>query len=264
MIGQKKLKAKIQGLKVANLFPHFSIFVGPAGSGKKTFLRENFDGIWLEDVKVDSIRKLIDMAYKVRERTFIIPDADNMSNAAKNALLKVVEEFPNNNYFIMTLTNEDNTLETIKSRAIMFRMDEYTKQDLVTYAKSKKDLTVNELDIMYSICMTPGDIDILLNYDITEFFRYVNLVIDNIAQVSTANALKIPNKVGEDGYDLQLFLRTIGSVCIRRIINMDFDEHSSYMSAYIVTARYLRELQITGINKQMLIDNWVLAMRGVL
>lgn len=265
MIGQKTLKAKIQGLKITNLFPHFSIFVGNPGSGKKTFLRENFEGIWLEDCKVDSVRKLIDMAYKVKNRTFIIPDADNMSLAAKNALLKVVEEFPNNNYFIMTLANEDNTLETIRSRAVIFRMDEYTKNELVTYATSKDStLTTQLLDNLYSVCMTPGDIDILLNYNVQEFFQYINSVVDSIAEVSTANALKISTKIGPDGYDLALFLRAVGSTFMRRAIHADFCDSDPYIEAYTVTSKYLKELRITGINKQMVLDNWILAVREVL
>ena len=85
MIGQKYLKKYVQTLIEEDNFPQFSIFVGPKGSGKKTFMREYFDGIYPEDNKVDSIRKIIDMAYKVAHKRFIIPDADDMSNAAKNA-----------------------------------------------------------------------------------------------------------------------------------------------------------------------------------
>ena len=125
MIGQKYLKKYVQTLIDEDNFPRFSIFVGPKGSGKKRFLREYFEGIYPEDNKVEKKKKIIDMAYKVSHKTFIIPDADDMSNAAKNALLKVVEECPNDNYFIMTLEDEVNTLGTIRSRAQIFYMDMY-------------------------------------------------------------------------------------------------------------------------------------------
>lgn len=68
MIGQKYLKKYVKTLIEEDNFPRFSIFVGPKGSGKKRFLREYFEGIYPEDNKVDSIRKIIDMAYKVAHR----------------------------------------------------------------------------------------------------------------------------------------------------------------------------------------------------
>ena len=48
MIGQKYLKKYVQTLIEEDNFPQFSIFVGPKGSGKKTFMREYFDGIYLK------------------------------------------------------------------------------------------------------------------------------------------------------------------------------------------------------------------------
>ena len=97
MIGQEHLQLRVESLLKANTFPQFAIFVGLRGSGRKTFIKEHFKGIYLEDSKIDSVRKMIQMVYKMKNQTFIMPDVDNMSNAARNALLKVVEECPNNN-----------------------------------------------------------------------------------------------------------------------------------------------------------------------
>ena len=259
MIGQKYLKKYVKTLIENGSFPRFSIFVGPKGSGRKRFLREYFDGVYPEDNKVDSIRKLIDMAYKVGFQTFIIPDADDMSNAAKNALLKVVEECPNDNRFIMTLEDEVNTLETIRSRAQIFYMDMYFPKDLRDYADAVGIKDEEELKIVADVCTTPGDVNILCKHGIKEFYDFTKLVLENVADVSLANALKIPDKLslkdGDEGYDLRLFLKMFMSLCIANQVNVRWVEY---------TSRCLTKLRIKGLNKQMLLDTWILSLRGLI
>lgn len=265
MIGQQHLQSQIKQLIDNDTFPRFSIFVGPKGSGKKTLLLEMFEGIYLEDNKVDSVRKMIEMVYKVGNRTFIMPDADTMSVAAKNALLKVIEECPNDNYFIMTLEDENNTLETIRSRGTVFHMDRYTPNEIYQYAKEFTNYTLHddEWDIIKDVCETPGDVNNLGKYP-REFYDYVQLVVDNIADVSLANAFKIPSKVAlkddAEGYDLRLFWRAFISCCIRD----KYVKNKRVVAAVLITSKYLQQLRIKGINKQMLMDNWIIDVREVL
>lgn len=261
MIGQRNLQSRIEQLIENNMFPRFSIFVGAKGSGKKTLLLEMFEGIYLEDNKVDSVRKMIDMVYKIGNRTFIMPDADTMSNAAKNALLKVIEECPNDNYFIMTLEDENNTLETIRSRGTVFHMDRYTPDEIEQYLTQKYGVLDNrELAIVRDICETPGDVDILTDEGIIAFYDYVQLVVYNIAEVSLANAFKIPSKVAlkedAEGYDLRLFWKAFMKVLVDTNRTHDF-------GAITITSKYLQKLKVKGINKQMLMDNWVLEIRDL-
>ena len=261
MIGQQQLSNRIQQLIENDAFPRFSIFVGPKGSGKKTLLLEMFEGIYLEDNKVDSVRKMIEMVYRVGNRTFIMPDADTMSVAAKNALLKVVEECPNDNYFIMTLEDENNTLETIRSRGTVFHMDRYTPDEIVEYAESKyTSMQLNWTDIIKELCETPGDVDLMVKMGTKDFYDYVQLAVDNIAEVSLANAFKIPSKVAlkddAEGYDLRLFWKAF--------MKVTFDTKVGYENwglAIEVTSKYLQKLRIKGINRQMLMDNWILEIR---
>ena len=176
----------------------------------------------LPDVKIDTVREIITQAYKrITTMVYIIPDADSMSNAAKNALLKVTEEPPNEAYFIMTLEDENNTLETIRSRATMFHMDRYTPDEIEEHFKQRFGVVWDrEIDIIRELCSTPGDVETIMTYDATNFYDYVQLVVDNISEVSLANALKISEKIAlkdeSDKYDLKLFWRAFQSVCIDR------------------------------------------------
>lgn len=266
MIGQTQLQSRIGRLIENGTFPRFSIFVGPRGCGKKTFIREVINdltnGFFVEvGIRVDDIRELISNAYRVQSTaitTYFISDADNMSNAAKNALLKVTEEPPNNAYFIMTLEDENNTLETIRSRGTVFHMDRYTPDEILEYSKTvfgMEKLDSGTRQKIIDLCETPGDVNILNKCGLYEFYDYVKLVVDNIAEVSTANAFKIPSKVAlkedAEGYDLKLFLKAFMKVCF---------EMGRYNGIY-TTSKYLRQLKIKGVNKQMLLDNWLLEIR---
>ena len=270
MIGQIELQERVRKLKEAKRFPHFAIFVGERGSGRMTFITENFKGIFLEDVKVDSIRNMIQMAYKMYDKVFVIPYADNMSNAARNALLKVVEECPNNNYFIMILEDENNTLETIRSRATVFHMNRYSSTELIEYVTKYIPIPSDGekfINLFTDLCETPGDINILASQNAEDFYKYVQLVVDNIAEVSTANAFKIPSKVAlkndSEGYDLKLFWKAFIRICMNKAgeHNRTPEEILDYGEAVKVTSSCLQQLRIRRINKQMLMDIWVLEIR---
>ncbi|MBO6272872.1 AAA family ATPase [bacterium] len=270
IIGQKRLLHRFEQLVESSKYPRFSILVGPKGSGKKTIAKllckEISDGIYEEcGIKIADVRELIKDSYKVHSTAvYLIPDADNMTAAAKNAMLKVVEEPPNNSFFIMTLESIENNLETIISRAAVFFMDRYTPDEILQFAeKDSNTHYVSEIkNIITGICDTPGDVITLYNSGIKEFYDYVQLVANNILDVSIANALKISNKVAlkddVDGYDLRLFWKAFIKVCFERI-----DEYASWGLMVDVTSKYLQRLRIRGANKQMLMDNWIIEVRDV-
>ena len=274
MIGQEIIQARFSMLMSGNAFPRFSILVGAKGSGRKTLLSKYFPTASFTDTKVDSIRAMISSAYKVHDSMFVIPDADNMSNAAKNALLKVIEECPNNNRFVMTLEDEYNTLDTIRSRAIIYHMDRYAPAEILEYSMNlfgMQKLHKTARDIITEICETPGDVITLSKCGIEQLYDYVNLVVDNLTAVSLANAFKIPSKVAlkddDEGYDLRLFLKAYIKVCHDRISanvrEMDFQEYSNWFDMIKITSKCIQQLRVKGINRQMLIDTWIIDIRKV-
>lgn len=281
MIGQKKLQTRIQQMIDNQTLPRFLILVGNRGSGRKTFAKEivrlaqhygyrSMQYVLL-DVKIDTIRDMIKQAYKNCDASmfYIISDADNMSNAAKNALLKVTEEPPNDSYFIMTLEDENNTLETIRSRGTVFHMDRYTPGEIGSYFYDKYHANhgKDEEQVVKELCETPGDVDILVKMGIKEFYDYVELVVDNIAEVSIANSFKIASKVAikedAEGYDLRLFWKVFQYICSERLCRGDhpLQRVFEYGQAVGITSRYLQALRVKGVNRQMLVDTWIMEVR---
>ena len=258
----------MEALIEKNAFPRFSILVGPKGCGKKTACKWLVDALkhdsyTLPDIKIDTIRQMMDVSYKaIKPIVYLIQDADGMSTAAKNSLLKVTEEPPNNAYFIMTLEDENNTLDTIKSRANVFHLNNYTKDEIIEYARRESKLTSEEIAIIDEVCTVPGDVDMLCAYKPVDFYKYVEQVVKNIAEVEGANAFKISDKLAiknddANGYDIKLFLRAFMSKCVMHMGEDPF----KYVSGVSITNKYINQLGIKGVSKQMLIDAWILEIR---
>lgn len=279
MIGQLNLWSQFVSMIQTGEFPRFIIIVGDRGSGKKLIARklckEISNGLYEEcGIKIDEIRSLISDVYKIHSlAVYLIPDADNMSIAAKNALLKITEEPPNNSFFIMTLESVNNTLDTIRSRAAIFYMDRYTSDEILEYALTVSDIDEDEncetiKSIIKGSCETPGEVDILLDCGALDFYNYVNLVFDNIGTAPSANVFKIASKIAlkddDEGFDLRLFWKLFCIVGLdRSSISNPYEITQKYGNMVAITSQYLQKAKIRGINKQMLIDMWILDIRKV-
>ena len=272
MTGQKRLQDLFKMLIHNSDFPRFCILTGQTGSGKKTmcdwivdeFRTRNplITSYKLPDVKIDTIREMIATSYRaVNPIIYIIADADNMSVQAKNSLLKITEEPPNNAYFVMTLESTEMTLETVKSRASIFQLDPYTSDEIRAYSKRLGVSKADELGMICDICDVPGDVEHMLVYGVKDFYDYVNKVIDNIDTADGANVFKASVKLAlrdNDGYDVKLFLRAFMAVCAER---MKKENPLKYATGTSITSKYMSQLGIRGISKSMLIDAWIIEMR---
>lgn len=271
MIGQEKLRETLNRL-ISVGFPSFSIFLGARGSGRKTLVKWFYDNCCgktavctFRDCSVEDVRECIKSAYKLSgvEHYICFADADKMSPQAKNALLKITEEPPENCHFIMTLEDLNNTLPTIKSRCNLFNMDSYTSAQLVQYLHQLRDGQVEEreVQIITEVCETPGEVQLLDKYGVMDFYEYVQLVVNNIGEVSDANSFKIADKVAlkqdSEGYDLQLFFKAFMVVCLS---GLESDKRRC-ASGVSITSQYLRQLGIKGVSKSMLMDNWIMEIR---
>ena len=135
MIGQKNNINTLIQWRCNKSIPRFIIISGQEGSGRLTLAKVIMKMINIRGVicnnSIEGVRETIDNAYTcVSPTMYIFRNADDMSTAAKNALLKVVEEPPNNAYFIMTVQNADNMLGTIKSRGTVISMEPYSQKEL--------------------------------------------------------------------------------------------------------------------------------------
>ena len=270
MIGQKQLLEIISQQIELEEFPRFSIIVGPEGSGKKTLTMSiayalDCQRVFIEP-KVDAVRDMIHNAYIISTPTMYVILDGNMSINAKNALLKICEETPKNAYIVMLTSDSNTILDTLKSRAEMYHMQPYTPKELLEYA----NVSIDEEDIVVDLCETPGDVDKLVFTGVREFYDFVEKVVDNIAQVSGANALKITDSIDVknndvEKYDMTLFVRAFKSVCgreMKRAVAKNDIEMQMYYSAGIkIATTTLNRMKVQGINRKSLLDIFILDIR---
>lgn len=142
---------------------HGLLIVGQRGSGKSTllsFVASNLLGI--TELKLDSyphllritpeknksitVEQIRDIDHFVSrkvpgknndiKRLILIDDAEYMGVEAQNALLKNLEEPPEDTVFILTSSDQTKILPTIRSRALLISIDKPDKNDLEAYLKT--------------------------------------------------------------------------------------------------------------------------------
>ena len=289
MIGQEKVLNQIDNL-IEKGFPRFTVIIGQKGQGKTelakyiTYKLDNYykdeladkGGCYMIDVgtKIDEIREMIQMAYKQTEPiVYLIQNADKMSIGAKNSLLKVIEEPPNNAYFIMELQQIENTLDTIKSRCQQIKMEQYTEDEINEMIDNIQYVNDENRNIIKKVANNYYQIEKLISYNPLEFCEYVSKVYDNIYKVQSANSFKIAEKIDlkdtGEGYDLEMFWNMYIYRCIGELFYLmaipanenDWSEAGIVGECINITEKYKRKLSINGINKQCLMDMWILDIR---
>lgn len=273
MIGQQKIINQIDKL-IQSGFPRFIIITGAKGQGKKTlanYISKQLKYLMvISDVKIDSIREIIDLAYKQTEPIiYLIPDADKMSIGAKNSMLKVIEEPPNSAYFILTLESIENTLPTIKSRCIQLDMQSYSGTEKLEFInKLQLNLSDDDKNIILNCCDNCYEISMVNSYGVRDFYNYCKKVCDNIYKVQSANSFKILEKIqlkDEDNkYSPELFLKLVRKIWLDELLTApSVNDKLYYHECITITSTILNKLRINGINKLSLLDMWILAIRKV-
>ena len=194
VIGHEKNIVFLKNLIKKEQIPHAILFSGPDGIGKKLcaeifaksilcnsdtekpcnscqscFSYDNkthpdFKIITTEDgtdtttIKIDQIRELKNcislMPVFKKGRVCIIDNAQKMTIQASNSILKLLEEPPDNNYFILITPFADQLLETINSRCLKIDFQSINKNLLFEYLSKKNNY--DEEKIKTTISLSDG------------------------------------------------------------------------------------------------------------
>lgn len=155
-LGNEEVKRQLSACVDGERFPHALLIEGPAGSGRRTLAwllaqaavctaeGEKPCGICpacrkaaahahpditvtggdggARTFHIDAIRAVRDLAYvlpnEAPRRVILLTGAEDMTEQAQNALLKILEEPPSHTRFLVTCENRAQLLETIRSRLV--------------------------------------------------------------------------------------------------------------------------------------------------
>ena len=262
MIGQDRFKIYLSSWERP---PQFIILHGEIGSGRSTIIEElkkkyKFNSINC-GTSVEEVREIINLVYHLSEPTFyVFYSGDKLSNSAKNSLLKIVEEPPKNAYFIMRVEND--TLDTLKNRSFYYKKQPYTFAQLESYFG---EMGKSELFSRYGfICKNIGQIKVFLNSPYEDIIDYCNTIISMISRVAQGNIFNITNKLNinsDDKWDVYLFLNILEWTLSNKYKESKEDK---YFQAIYRVNLVRNQLRINGVNKQVVIDNFLLGLRELL
>jgi len=105
---------------------------------------ENKQGQIGVDEALDVVKKLALKSYEGGYKIMLIWMAEKMNNAAANKLLKLIEEPPNKTVFILITENEDQIINTIRSRCQVLHFPVLAEQDITDELISKFKITATE------------------------------------------------------------------------------------------------------------------------
>ena len=313
-IGNRKIIERLRSKLREARFPHGLIFSGPDGVGKRTCAlmiakalnclnappgdfcgqctacRKIESGthpdvvtVSIEDeatqIKIAQIRQLLNtlelQPLEGRNKIFIIDPADLLNAEAANALLKGLEEPPENSFFILITVNVHELLLTVRSRCQVYNFTPLTLDEIRQHG------IADELTLRWS----QGSIGRARSLNMAELKAERAIVLDFMGTVANAKEEHFQDLMGvsaELGRAKQEFESRLAIMAVliadllyikegaqEGLVNVDIRDQLVKLASHESTERlikmgeFLRFIESslkTHVNKQMLSD--VLAITG--
>jgi len=235
------------------------------------------------EIKIDDVREIqsrIKYAPISGKRFVIINDAHRMTTSAANAALKILEEPPIKNHFILITSMPSNILPTILSRCQKISFSPLTEQEISGYIVSKFDIPE---DVARHVAMlAEGSIGRAINLNHESLKTLINEILDVTRSNDTTRLLVAAERWSKDGdherlpFLIYLLHRFIHNALLFKLGLKDrwggtFDEVSAILEArndkdsLIRKAKVLNDMhwQITKTyNKQLMLEELLFTLLG--
>lgn len=273
----KTLSAELKNGEVSQCM----LFVGPAGTGKTTIARiianeldaEIFELDAASNNGIENIRQLQDEAIKksiVKKcKCYLIDECHSLSTPAWQALLKIVEEPPENVYFIFCTTESNKIPATILSRVQRFEFFPLVKEQIINrlscIAHAENYLRFNRDSVDYIASISHGCMRQAVNYldkcistnisDIedvkallgVDYGKYISAFLGACDDNDTAIGVKVIKQLNDNGANLKFFISSCFSVALSAAV----DSLSNGAEVYLDTLQFILELKEHLMNEDM-------------
>ncbi len=167
------------------------------------------DVIWvnreLSSIGVDDIREKINGSIAIKPfhspyKIYIVPEAERMTEAAQNALLKTIEEPPEYGIIILLTSNINALLPTIQSRCLKLEFRPLTTATVEKYLMDKYN--VADYRARTSAIFAQGNLGKAIRYIESEDFEEkkdkVLRILKNVQNMDVSEMLEVIKEIGED------------------------------------------------------------------
>lgn len=291
LVGNENIGNAVLGALRENRLPHAIIVEGYEGTGRHTLADYLVKGALCEEaekpcgnchncnlikgnnhpdvsvinpadnkkfITVDQVREIIEQAVikpnTAKGKVFIIDPADNMNAQAQNALLKILEEPPENTYFILIAENKSALLETVVSRAVVLSLSQVEITVATEYiAKTTKysnddiafALKESGFNIGKALKLLSGKKNSKVNICAKEFLRFMEQN-DAWGMMSTTAAFE-KNRLLADEFLKELKLQIVGELKLKN----DGNKAKKLFRLYSEIAAFEKNLEL-NINLNLL------------
>lgn len=214
MIGQIELKNKLLKLYQNNKLPKAIILNAEEGYGKKELVKwfsqetnipyrlftKNKDKTIID---LEQVQNALDNSINEYTKVFYVFEYIEDNIKVENALLKFLEEPPQNITIFLLTKDLDKLLPTIKNRSMILNFSLYTREEL-------KEFNNNELAL--ELFKTPKSLLEGQNIDLNILIQTTDKIADKLDLAWISNALKLSSFVDQnnpDGYNINIFIKAL-------------------------------------------------------
>lgn len=175
-------------------------------------------------IGVDDIRREINDTVHLTpnqggKKIYIVPEADKMTPAAQNALLKTLEEPPEYVVILLLVSNLDMMLQTILSRCVLLRMKPVSDGEMRTYLM--RELKIPDYRADVCIAFARGNVgrakSLASNEDFDKIRNDALSLLKNIYDMEIVDVMNAIRQIKEHDMDVNDYLDII-SVWYRDVL----------------------------------------------
>ncbi|MCY7377004.1 MAG: DNA polymerase III subunit delta' [Pyrinomonadaceae bacterium] len=235
-----------------------------------------------KNVYVDAIRNLEKEAnfnpFEAAARFFIIDDADKMSDAPANALLKTLEEPPATSHIFLITSRPDTLLPTIRSRCQTLRFAPVDVKEIENYLVQTKNFA--PADAALSAKLSGGKLGNALETDLEKFrvsrAAMLKVLESILIKENRAELLRVAEEMNDaknkDDYEarldiLQTLIHDVWAICTnadaKLLINLDIiadlrkfaeNAESRKLAAWLAEIETVRGGLAVNLNRKIATD----------
>ena len=250
LFGLDKNLETLKDLAKADSLPHGFIFYGPQMVGKFTAAKAlasyfekkdwDFEGV-LEDahiiqpdeegtIGIDAVREIKTFVYQKpnfsKYRTLILDEAERMTEAAENALLKVAEEPPESSLIILIVREPELLSATLRSRFQKIYFGEWNESDLEEYLKKDKKYPAVEAKKLARLSGGKVGLAILLKTD-EEFKKRMTVALKYLESTPQARSELMKKLQEDETWNIERFLDDLALALVAK-----YEGSKGFASAY--------------------------------